>query len=289
MEKKIPLVFLLLMILSAVNSIGEVAIPKIPDGDLSAKVIDFDKERYYAVYSAPDDDSLRGANGRARVNTRDWVQVFGSDGSFLLVQYGTMENRLRIGYILKSALPKEEQVITLRFDNTPAILNTDIVVTDDPLSSKSELVKLSAGEQVTHLANMSEWCYIEGAQNEKRFRGFVPASALMDCKTITDLEEAKRALAGAWSLVAGKGIAAEAFSFSADGTVISSQWNGTWTLHRLDAGTNPYLNAPEFELSLTHNGQSERHGLRICVKPDDGSSILILSGENGSRNLTKYE
>ena len=41
MKKRIPLIFLLLMILAAANSIGEVTIPKIPDGDLSAKVIDF--------------------------------------------------------------------------------------------------------------------------------------------------------------------------------------------------------------------------------------------------------
>ncbi len=294
MKKRIILmVSVMLLILTGTTAIGKTAIPDIPEGDLSARVIEFNRERFYPVYSAPDDDSMRGANGRARVSTRDWIQVFGSDGSFILIQYGTMENRLRIGYILKSALPKDARVSMLHFDNSVAILNTDSTVTDDPLVSEKELTRFSAGEQVIHLAYMGKWSYVEGTKNGKRLRGFVPTSALTICKTITDIKEATKALMGSWTLAAGERIAADNLYFSDDGTLTSktgsTQWYGSWSLRRISNEIGRYLNAPEFELSISHDGQTEQHGLRICVKPDDGKSILILSDEDGKTNLTKYE
>ena len=39
------------------------------------------------MYAAPDSKSLRGAKGRARVSTNGWIQVFGSEGDWILVQY----------------------------------------------------------------------------------------------------------------------------------------------------------------------------------------------------------
>ena len=52
-----------------------------------------------------DSKSLRGAEGRARVSTNGWIQVFGSEGDWILVQYDITDTHNRIGYIEKDALP----------------------------------------------------------------------------------------------------------------------------------------------------------------------------------------
>ena len=61
--------------------------PEIPAGTLSAEVFGFDAGQMYAVYSAPDVKSIRGAGGKSKVSTNDWVQVFGREGEWLMVQY----------------------------------------------------------------------------------------------------------------------------------------------------------------------------------------------------------
>ena len=58
---------------------GLTAAPEIPSGDLEALDIKFTGGRRYDVFSAPDRTSLRGGNGKARVSTNGWIQVFGRD------------------------------------------------------------------------------------------------------------------------------------------------------------------------------------------------------------------
>ena len=79
--------------------------PEIPAGTLSADVFGFDAGQMYAVYSAPDVKSIRGAAGKAKVSTNDWVQVFGREGSWLMVQYDVKDSFYRIGYISDKAIP----------------------------------------------------------------------------------------------------------------------------------------------------------------------------------------
>ena len=43
-------------------------VPEIPDGTLSAEVFGFDSGKVYAVYSAPDVKSIRGADGKSKVS-----------------------------------------------------------------------------------------------------------------------------------------------------------------------------------------------------------------------------
>ena len=56
--------------------------PEIPQGTLNAEVMPFTPGQTYAVYSAPDSRSIRGAKGRARVSTNGWIQVFGAEGDW---------------------------------------------------------------------------------------------------------------------------------------------------------------------------------------------------------------
>ena len=87
------------------ETVDSIAAPEIPIGSLSAEVFGFDAGQTYAVYSAPDVKSLRGAGGKSKVSTNDWVQVFGREGDWLLVQYDVEDKYYRIGYISAKAIP----------------------------------------------------------------------------------------------------------------------------------------------------------------------------------------
>ena len=56
-----------------VITVTEAVAPLIPEGTLSAEVVSFTADQMYAVYSAPDSKSLRGAHGKAKVSTNDWI------------------------------------------------------------------------------------------------------------------------------------------------------------------------------------------------------------------------
>ena len=60
-----------LLLFSAVAFAAEA--PSLPGGTLTADVVSFASKQTYAVYAAPDSKGIRGANGRARVSTNDWI------------------------------------------------------------------------------------------------------------------------------------------------------------------------------------------------------------------------
>lgn len=123
--------------------------PEIPQGTLNAEVMSFTPGQTYAVYSAPDSRSIRGAKGRARVSTNGWIQVFGAEGDWLLVQYAITPEHCRIGYIDKNALPQDMVVPPLALEAVPAIVSYDVSVTDDPLMSQTPLTRLTENTSVT--------------------------------------------------------------------------------------------------------------------------------------------
>jgi hypothetical protein len=135
----------------------------------------FDANKRYAVYSGPSETSLRGANGRAVVSTNDWIQVFGREGDWVLVNYGIGKDHYRFGYIKAASLPKGYNARTLTWMDQPAVITASTIVTDDPLYSQSELTKIEAGTNVLWLGTLdNSWAYIE----YDNFRGFVTLSAL---------------------------------------------------------------------------------------------------------------
>lgn len=158
--------------------------PEIPQGTLNAEVMPFTPGQTYAVYSAPDSRSIRGAKGRARVSTNGWIQVFGAEGDWLLVQYAITPEHCRIGYIDKNALPQDAAAPALALEAVPAIVSYDVSVTDDPLMSQTPLTRLTENTSVTALASMGDWTYIEAGTGKSRFRGFVPTECLLG--TVTD-------------------------------------------------------------------------------------------------------
>ena len=275
-------------------------VPAIPEGTLQAEVLPFTGNQTYAVYSAPDNKSIRGAKDRARVSTNGWIQVFGAEGDWILVQYDITKKHNRIGYIYKNALPRNVEVPDLNLMSTAAVVNYDVEVTDDPLISQTSLIKLAENSKVICLGNMGPWTYVEGQVNCKRFRGFVPTECLAG--TVTSLEEAKRAIIGSWKLYAGSSMNASHIAFSEDGTMTGRstlangrtvKWSGTWSINEYDPDRNRYWNDSEFELTLARGASVELYGLRICrqdVQNGKYKYALILSdGAKNSSLVTSEE
>lgn len=151
--------------------------PDIPEGALSAQEIQFTSGKRYEVYSGPGDGYERGAEGKAAVSTNDWIQVFGREDGWILIQYDISSDHMRFGYIKESALPGGANVPVLSFIDAPAVLAEGAFVTDDPLYSRAQVRSLAQGTPVTLLADLDEWAYIETTDG-KPLRGFVPERAI---------------------------------------------------------------------------------------------------------------
>lgn len=294
MKKLVSLILILMLLCgTALADTGTVItmdtsnVPVIPEGTLSAEVISFTGNQTYAVYSAPTKKSIRGAKGKARVSTNGWIQVFGAEEDWILVQYDISDKQNRIGYIYINALPKDVTVPDLNLKRAAAVVNYDVEVTDDPLVSKTPLAKLTENTKITCLGTMGAWTYIEGKENDVLFRGFVPTECLSG--TVTTLREAEKAIVGSWKLYAGSSINASRIVFHEDGTVTGRstlesgrevEWNGSWSIDYYDSNRNRYWNDSEFELTLARGTSVELYGLRICRQAAENGKIkyaLVLS------------
>ena len=161
---------------------------------LSSREIHFSRGNKYPVYSGPGDAYLRGGKGKAAVSTNDWIQVFGQENGWILIQYEIDSSRCRIGYIAAQSLPKNADVPDLSFPRQTAYTIAKTSVTDDPLRSESALADLPAGAEVTMLARLGKDVYIEG-KAKNRFRGFVPSDSLSlspDSRTPIDWDQAEK-------------------------------------------------------------------------------------------------
>ena len=294
MKKIISLVLTLLLLCgtaladtSKVITMDVSNVPTIPEGTLSAEVIAFSGNQTFAVYSAPDKKSIRGAKGKARVSTNGWIQVFGYEDDWILVQYDITNEHNRIGYINKKALPKDVEVPELNLKHSAVVVNYNVEVTDDPLVSQTPLAKLTENTRVICLGTMGTWAYIEGEENGVRFRGFVPTECLSG--TVTTLREANRAIIGSWKLYAGSSINASRIVFNEDGSMTGKstlengrevEWEGTWSIDYYDSNRNRYWNDSEFELTLSRGNNVELYGLRICRQSVENGKYkyaLVLS------------
>ena len=151
--------------------------PDIPRGTLNAQEIQFTGGQKFEVYSGPGEYYVRGANGKALVSTNDWMQVFGRENGWIMIQYAISRDHMRIGWIPESALPAKAEVYDLRFDTLIARVTRQSVLTDDPLFSAATLRTLEEGSEVIWMATMGDWAYVEVAGTEM-VRGFVPARYL---------------------------------------------------------------------------------------------------------------
>ena len=66
-----------------------------------------------------------------------------------MIQYDITSDHLRIGYIEKSALPKNADVDPLNLGDLNVTVNGTTYLTDDPLKSRSVLCRYEAGKTLT--------------------------------------------------------------------------------------------------------------------------------------------
>lgn len=147
-------------------------VPSIPQGELISKNVKFAMGKKYEVYSGPGKDYLRAADGKAAVSTNDWIQVFGKENGWILIQYEIDKDHMRFGWISEKALPKSASVDELSFIPETVTLLDTAFLTDDPLFSHTVLLTLPKGTTVYHLSDMGDWAYIESCSGDC-VRGFV--------------------------------------------------------------------------------------------------------------------
>ncbi len=154
--------------------------PVTPSDFYSPVSVDLRPKEKYDVFAAPGRDSYRAANGKAVMSTNDWVQIFGEEDGWLLVQYDISRDQMRFGYIDASALPRDTEVQRLTWYDLPEqTIKYNVSVTDDPLVSGNIIHTLNVGAQVELLSSFGSWYYIETSDNYGRaLRGFIPQSAI---------------------------------------------------------------------------------------------------------------
>ncbi len=92
---------------------AEEAPPSIPQGVLAPLDIRLSKGQKYPVYTSPGDNYSRSGNGKASVYTNGWVQVFGREGDWLLIQYSIKDRQMRLGYIPAAEMTSGDGIANL--------------------------------------------------------------------------------------------------------------------------------------------------------------------------------
>lgn len=152
--------------------------PEIPVGTLSAEEIKFTGGKKYSVYSGPGEDYMRSGNGKAAVSTNDWIQVFGKENSWIMIQYDITSDHMRIGWIPDNALPKNTTVKELELGDYKTYTTVQCDMTDDPLFTNTSVTTIPAGTELIWLSTMGSWTYVEWGGISQPVRGFIQTSCL---------------------------------------------------------------------------------------------------------------
>lgn len=153
------------------------------------RAVDFPKGEKYPVYAGPGESYERlGEQHNASVSTNDWIQVFGWEGDWLLIQYNVANGRNRFGYIPASALSGGVGIPELNFGRRAGVLNGWI--TDDPLRTAAEIGPGDGVACVCLATFGDEWLYVETTDPDlPRYRGF----ASVECVYLPEDQAGKAA------------------------------------------------------------------------------------------------
>ena len=152
--------------------------PKIPTGALDAEEIKFSGGKKYSVFSGPGEHYMRGGNGKAAVSTNDWIQVFGKENGWIMIQYDITSDHMRIGWIREDALPKNTTVKELELGDYKTYTTVQCDMTDDPLFTNTSVTTIQAGTELIWLSTMGSWTYVEWGGISQPVRGFIQTSCL---------------------------------------------------------------------------------------------------------------
>ena len=139
----------------------------------------------YPVYSAPDFNAVRGANGKASVHTSGGMYSAGWEGAWLMVRYEKNNGGYRVGWIPRNELNMRgiERTKNLNFAYWTVTLDENCALTDDPLLESDKLAYASRGETLTYLGyyqynNGREYAYVRGDLDGQPICGFIPFEAI---------------------------------------------------------------------------------------------------------------
>lgn len=148
----------------------------------------FKGSRKYEVYTGPGGDYLREANGKATVSTNDWIQVFGEEDGWLLIQYNVNDDNNRFGWIKCAQETAGVSVAQLQWSDTSGMM-VNAWATNDPLRNSMELDDVLGNREGKLLATLgNDWAYIEmQSDSGKKARAFIPKSSFAPGATWADL------------------------------------------------------------------------------------------------------
>lgn len=155
--------------------------PEIPNTGLvdalpEPTLIDFPKGQTLDVYSGPGMQYSYWKAGTNTASTDGWIQVFGQDNGWLLIQYPVEDGENKFGYVSTSILPPNAEIPTLRFSSRLGVVTKASHLTFTPLRYQYEEEPfLSSGTHITYLASLgAKWAYIETeAPDGAPCRGFL--------------------------------------------------------------------------------------------------------------------
>ena len=138
------------------------------------------------VYTAPSEDSIRLADGKAGCNVESEIAVAGHVNGWLLVRYeignkNTKDRQVRVGYIPpKYSKGYKSGRGDIVFDSIPVKLAEDTEITDNPRHNSTWFGTLKEGTDITILGKYTytgNWWYIETTLDGKLTRGFINRNA----------------------------------------------------------------------------------------------------------------
>lgn len=153
--------------------------------ELTFTAVYFDRGQNWKVYSAPANNSWRGAKGKAEVSTNDVVYVAGwVNRNWLLVAYETNSGNRRVGYVsgkdIRGTCPDFPMLV---FRNKTEKVAYDCTLTDDPVNESANIRSMKPGAEVTVLSRYTfhqgyTLAYVQCTADSKTVRAFIPADCL---------------------------------------------------------------------------------------------------------------
>ncbi|MBQ4074803.1 MAG: zinc-ribbon domain-containing protein [Clostridia bacterium] len=138
------------------------------------------------VYSGPGTQYYRAANGKASVDFKESIQIWGEENGWLMISYdvtsGVDRGNARVGYVQLSQVPSSMKngyaYGVLRLEKRSATLTVSTPIRDSSNTGMTAAATLKAGTKVTYLATYATMDYVECTLNGKKMRGFIPTGLL---------------------------------------------------------------------------------------------------------------
>lgn len=147
---------------------------------LSGQQVTLPGDQMIPVYSGPDMASLRGADGKAAVSTKEPVNVYATNHDWVLISYGIPSGE-RYGYIPLGHMPAD---ISIPLELTQGAMSMGVTtrevgVLDNLSTPDAPLCVLPYQTPLEVFATLGDWLYV-GVFSDLGFscRGFIPIDAL---------------------------------------------------------------------------------------------------------------